>query len=292
MARKRARDILPRMSPIISFETPKHYRLQGLWLGSARARTVYIFVHGLYGNVFSQAATANLLSQTGAACLLFSNRGNGYVSKIRHTKTRNNNVAIIGGSHEVFEECRDDIAGAVAFAKSRGATRIILVGHSTGCQKSIWYLAGKPSPEVRGAVLLAPLSDYAAMKKEIPPALYRKTLAAAQKLARTNPHALLPESLSPVPCDAQRWLSLYTPESNEEIFTYASDKTPRTLRKTHVPLLALFASEDKYADRPAHELAQWCELARPSLPVRAPDHSFSGRARAVAKHISAFVAAL
>jgi hypothetical protein len=145
--------------------------------------------------------------------------------------------------------------------------------------------------------LLAPLSDYAGIKKEMAPALYRKTLAAAQKLARTNPHALLPASLSPVPCDAQRWLSLYTPESNEELFTYASEKAPRTLRKTQAPLLALFASEDQHADRPAHELAQWCALARPACPIQAhviksPDHGFSGRARAVAKHIGAFAAAL
>ena len=89
---------------------------------------------------------------------------------------------------------------------------------------------------------------------------------------------------------AQRWLSLYTPESVEEIFGYASGAEPTTLRKAKVPLLALFASDDQYADRPARHIADWLAGACPKNPIdariiAADDHGFSGKASTVARAI-------
>lgn len=272
----------------ITIETPDRLALQGVWLGGARSKNVYIFLHGLNSNLFSQATVAEILStESDASCLLFNNRGNGYISPIRKFVGKKQKKVAIGTAHEVFTDSRDDIAGAVAFAKSRGAKRIILVGHSTGCQKAVWYLAGKPAHEVTGAVLLAPLSDYSAVDSMFG-TRYAAIRRIAEKLVRSGkPATLLPSEFSPIPCDAQRWLSLYTPESKEEIFTYASGRTPATLHKTTVPLLALFASEDEYADRPAKELAAWFASARPKQPidarvVKAPNHGFSGQAKALA----------
>lgn len=276
---------------LISFETPRAYLLQGAWLGSPSARTVFIFLHGLNSNLFSQAAVAETLArESETACLLFNNRGNGYISPIRKIVGSKQKKLAIGTAHEMFTDCRDDIAGAVTYAKSRGAKRIILIGHSTGSQKAIWYLAGTHAPQVTGAVLLAPLSDYASAQSMFGNT-YETLRRTAQKLVTAgSPHALLPVEFSPTPCDAQRWLSLYTPESKEEIFTYASDKVPATLRKTTVPLLALFASADEYADRPAQDLATWFKQARPKHPIdarviEAPNHGFSGAAKLLAKTI-------
>ncbi len=280
------------MNPLITFETPKSYVLQGAWLGKSRAKTVYIFLHGLTGNLFSRSDTAFELTKSGAVCLMFNNRGHDHVTRLRQ-KSKTADEVLGGAAHEIFTDSRDDIAGAVAFARSRGAKRIILVGHSTGCQKAIWYLAGKPAREVTGAVLLAPLSDYASMKAALAPVEYAKLRAKVELLAKKDSRTIVPQGWLPFPSltDAQRWLSLYTPESKEEIFTYASGRTPTTLRKTSVPLLALFASDDEYADRPAKELAAWFSAARPKQPIDArvvvaPNHGFSGRAKALAKLIS------
>jgi len=288
------------MNPLITFETPKGYLLQGAWIGAARAKTAYIFIHGLTGNLFSRSEVAALLArEPDTACVLFNNRGHGYVSPLRKHTSKKTRKLFGGTAHEVFTESRDDIAGAIAFAKSRGAKRIILVGHSTGCQKAIWYLAGSPARDVCGAVLLAPLSDYAGIKKVLSPSRYAKLRSQVERLAAKDPHALVPREMHPFPelLDAQRWLSLYTPESTEEIFTYASHRTPSTLRKTRVPLIALFASEDQHADRPAAELAEWFARARPALPLRAevidaPDHGFSSREREVAHTIAHWARAL
>lgn len=288
------------MNPLITFETPKGYLLQGAWLGTHRAQTVYIFIHGLTGSLFSRGEVAALLARKPkTACMLFNNRGNGYISPLRKHAGKKNQKLFGGTVHEVFEECRDDIVGAVAFAKNRGVKRIILVGHSTGCQKAVWYLTGKPAQEVRGAVLLAPLSDYASIKKAMRPTAYARLRAHVEKLAQRDRHALVPPEMLPFPelLDAQRWLSLYTPENSEEIFTYASGRAPKTLQKTRVPLLALFASEDQHADRPAHELATWFVHARPASAIHAhvvdaPDHGFSGKEHELARMVAHWTRAL
>jgi pimeloyl-ACP methyl ester carboxylesterase len=279
------------MNPLITFETPKKYVLQGVWLGKPRAKTVYIFLHGLTGNLFTRSDIAAELAKGEAACLMFNNRGHAYISPLRHIDKKKTK-SFGGTAHEVFTDSRDDIAGAVSFAKSRGAKRVVLVGHSTGCQKAVWYLAGKPDRVVKGAVLLAPLSDYAGIRKAMIPARYGKLRTSVEKLAKKDPHTLVPQQLLPFPelVDAKRWLSLYTPESAEEIFTYASGKTPAALRKTEVPLLAIFASEDQYADRPAKDLATWFRTVRPKQPidtrvVEAPNHAFTGSAKPLAKMI-------
>lgn len=277
----------------ISFTTRDRYVLQGAWLGPRRARTAFIFMHGLTGNLFSQSAVATELARLpGTACLLFNNRGHGFISPISRMIGGKRKKVALGMAHETFSDCRHDVAAAVAFAKSRGAKRIILVGHSTGCQKSVWYLSHSPAPEVKGAVFLAPLSDYAALIKDMTPHAYQTLRVEVEKLEREDPRALVPQESLPFPelIDAQRWLSLYTPESDEEIFTYGSGKQPATLRKTRVPVLALFSSHDQYADRSAEELARWFTEARPKLPIEsyvvdAPDHGFTGKAAFLAKII-------
>lgn len=137
---------------------------------------------------------------------------------------------------------------------------IFLLGHSTGCQKSIYYLAKRPRSRVKGAILLAPISDYSDVAAKLDQPEYRRALAAAERLKRMGkPHALLPAGLWPTPLDAQRFLSLYTAKSQEEIFTYASGRKPLTLQAVKKPLLTVLAEADEFGDRPASEIAAWFE---------------------------------
>lgn len=271
---------------IASLQTPKKFLLQGLWLGSSKPHTVYIFVHGLGSTLFSQITLAQSLVAKDTAVLVFNNRGNGIVSGIKRiTNTKKGYTReTLGAAHEVFEDCVDDLDGAVAYAHTHGAKRIILVGHSTGCQKSVYYLYKKKNSPVSGAVLLAPMSDYASSVKETPPKMLARAVAYATKLvAAGKPHELLPTSVWPQTCDAQRFLSLNTPESVEEIFSYAlPKKTPRVLRSVRQPLLVVLAGEDEYGDRPAADIAQWFtqvtakQKARVAI-VPGSTHNFHGQ---------------
>ncbi len=124
------------MQPVhlADIETPKKFRLNGVWYGPKRAKRVVILVHGLGGNMLNSVAIefAAVLTNSETAVLSFNNRGHGLVSKLyKHSpKSKKGYVSITAGSvHEVFEDCVDDIDGAVQFARAHGGREIYLAGH-------------------------------------------------------------------------------------------------------------------------------------------------------------------
>jgi esterase/lipase len=93
------------------------------------------------------------------------------------------------------------------------------------------------------------------------PATMKQVVEHAEKLVKDGrPHELMPINLSEDLLDAQRYLSLYTPDSDEEIFTYSQpNKIPTTFKKVKTPTLVILAEKDEYGDRPAKKIAQWFE---------------------------------
>ena len=284
----------------VQIVTPKHYVLNGLWFGGSRPKTGIIFVHALCETAFSHYEFLLPFASKNTAVLFFSNRGHDKVSgiiKIDKRSKKGYRREPGGEAQEKFTDCADDIAGAVNLLRKSGAKKIYLVGHSTGSQKTAYYLAqGKNQKKIAGAALLSPLSDYAGAKKSTP----RAKLARAQKFARTlvakkKPHELLPANIWPNILDAQRFLSLYTPESKEEIFSYAEPKKrPRTLQKITIPLLVVLAGKDEYRERDMDKIAEWFEsniMSESASIVTVPNasHGFRGKEKVIVKLIGELV---
>jgi pimeloyl-ACP methyl ester carboxylesterase len=248
-----------RPAHVIEIVTPKKIVLNGLWLGPQNAKRVFIWLHGLNSSMFSKQSIMELLVDTDTAVIAFNNRGHEKVSTIS-TTTKKDKTKRGGGAHEVFTDCVDDIDGALSFARKMHAKDIYLVGHSTGCQKSI-YWASKKGKGIRGIILLAPVSDYAAGELTVGSSAIKKGERAARKLvAQGRPHELLNEADFPWSelADAQRFLSLYTPDSIEEIFSYTQpEKKAKTLKKVRVPILAVLAENDEYVNVSPHSMYGW-----------------------------------
>lgn len=291
------------MIPCLQVEilTPKKVLLNGLWFGPRRAPRVIVFLHGLGGSLFRDRG-AHSWAEREIAVLVFNNRGHDQISEIHILAKGSRSIrskCLAGEAHEVFTDCVDDIAGAVAFAKRQGAKEIFVVGHSTGCQKAVYYASTKRDPKVKGLILLAPVSDYAsAMKHDRGGRLARAARAARSLVARGRPHDLLPQSVWREYHDAQRFLSLYTPESAEEIFCYAQKgKVPRTLQKVKVPMLVLWAERDEHADRSPEESAAWftkyLSVNRKSKVQIVPEafHHFRGQERELARRVKQWLSA-
>ncbi len=277
---------------VIEILTPKKIILNGLWMGPLKPRTVIVWVHGLGSSMFSKMKIAQMLVDRETAVLVFNNRGHDTVSRI----SRVEGTPFPGGAaHEVFIDCVDDIDGAIRFAKKSGAKRILLAGHSTGCQKSIYWASKRNGRGVKGVILLAPISDYAAeMHLQGKRKLAAAVSAAHALLGRRKKHTLLPESVWHETLDAQRFLSLYSGTSAEEIFTYwNSAANPRTLRSVRVPLLVLLAENDEYADRPAKEIEAWfTQNTKKSDAIKivpTVKHSFKGAEKVVTSEIRIFM---
>lgn len=284
---------------VVEIETPKKIVLNGLWFGPQKPKQVIIFIHGLTGSLFSMSRIREALADGNTAVLTFNNRGFEHVSEYKQKLGKDSKWNIGGGGHEVFTECADDIEGAVRFAHKAGVKDIYLAGHSTGCQKSIyWANKNNGGRAVKGMILFGPLSDYAIAVEQDSGGKLARSVAYAEKLVRAGkPNELMPKHLGPwFTCDAQRFLSLYTPESPEEIFTYGQPKKiPNTLRSVRVPILTLLSGAEEHTKRPARELAKWFDsnIRPPHRVVIVPkvSHGFKGGEATVAKAIRSFMSA-
>jgi pimeloyl-ACP methyl ester carboxylesterase len=254
---------MDKQATVVKFVTPRNYELNGLWFGPEKAITGFILLHGLSGSAFAHHDILSPLVNENTMALFFNNRGHDKIGKIRHllpeTK-KGYESELVGEAHEVFTDCVDDVQGAVDLLIAKGVENVYLVGHSTGCQKSIYYLSQpSASSSVKGVILICPISDYSyALAFEHPEELKRAVSYAQNLVDEGKPYELLPLDISEDLLDAQRYISLYTPDSDEEVFPYCqTGKVPVTLQKIKTPTLVVFAGQDEYADRPAEEIGEW-----------------------------------
>jgi pimeloyl-ACP methyl ester carboxylesterase len=248
---------------VIKITTPRKYLLNGLWFGGDDPKKGIVFVHGLGSSAFSSLDLITPLANDDVAVITFNNRGHDKVSKLRKTdkrKKKGYSSVMAGEAHEVFTDCVDDIQGVVNFFLEAGIKNIFLAGHSTGCQKSVYYLAQRGKQKlIKGAILMCPMSDYAGEVKLDKEGQLVKAEKLARKLIKEEkPHEMLPLDIWSYMHDAQRFLSLYTPDSEEEIFSYAQpDKKAKILRKVKIPTFILFAGDDEFRDRPIKKIVKW-----------------------------------
>lgn len=258
-----------------------------------------MWIHGLSSSAFSKLGIVQKLVDSKTAVITFNNRGSSTATRVRKINPRKPDgieYVLAGGAHEKFEECVDDIEGAVRFAKRQGAREIYLVGHSTGAQKSVYYATRKGNAKkIQGIVLLAPLSDYGEalhFDKKFK-VLKKGTRDALSLVKKGKSHAIVPGWWQ----DAGRFLSLYTPDSAEEIFTYAQPKkVPRTYRSLRVPTLAFFAGNDEYSGYPVEALVEWFETnartAFKAIIVPGVPHGFTRAESRIVRDILQWIKAL
>ncbi|MEK7155979.1 MAG: alpha/beta fold hydrolase [Patescibacteria group bacterium] len=262
-----------RPAHVIEITTPKNFVLNGLWFGSEKPKRAIILVHGLTGSAFSGSGIVDALADDDTAVITFNNRGHDIISNLKQRVGAETKYSLGGAAHEVFIDCLDDIEGAIRRVRQEGIKDVYLAGHSTGAQKIAYYTSKTGGKKIKGLILLGALSDYASERKK--PKL-RSAAALAKRMVKAGKSKeLLPLSAWWQYLDAQRFLSLYTPDSVEEIFMYSQpDKKPKIYQSVKIPMIAFFAGEDEYADRPAEKIAEW--FTKHSKSSRFATHIISG----------------
>lgn len=280
---------------VVEIVTPKKYLLNGLWFGPRKAKRCVVWVHGLGSSMFSKLKIASELVNGKTAVLVFNNRGHDKVAHLPHRSRSFKKALRAGAAHERFTDSVDDIQGAVNFARRQGAKEIYVAGHSTGCQKSI-YWAHKKGRGVKGIILLGPMSDYSALRMEYDKKKIARALSYARKqIQRGKANEPLPYEVWGWPwiADAQRYVSLYSGRGSEEIFTYWDPKkNPRILKSVRLPVLVLLAAREEFSEQTAKQLASWFEKhLRKGSVVIVPrvKHSFRGGEKIVAREIRRFM---
>lgn len=149
---------------LIEFYTKDKCPLNG-FLISKNNKKVIVMVHGMNSNFYGNISLkmSDILLKNGFDLFSINTRGHDRISAYRIKKGNKLKRVIAGTSFERFEDCKYDIKAAVGFLSSVGYKNIILLGHSTGCQKSIYYLLNYN--KVKAVVFLGPGDDYYIFKK-------------------------------------------------------------------------------------------------------------------------------
>lgn len=212
--------------------------LDGFFRPAARKNApMLIYVHGMGSNFYRSALKKAFMEAApalGLGFLSFNNRG-----------------AERGTENERFHTCLHDLDAATAFARRQGYRKLVLVGHSTGCQKIAYWQARRMPSAVAGLVLLAPADDYAVTRRDLG-RRFEKKVAWAHKMVACGrgdaPVTGLYERFT-----AQRFLSLADHHATEaNIFRYAGALTH--FRRVKCPVLAVFGEQEEFAAIPPQEM--------------------------------------
>ena len=115
----------------------------------------------------------------------------------------------------------EEIAKIVAYMKERRPSgKVVIMGHSTGCQDCMQYLVGAGADtrhHVDGAVLQAPVSDREAIEAELPKSYVHEANQMALKLCREKkdkeimPNRLTSPLFGRTAVTARRWVDIASP---------------------------------------------------------------------------------
>ena len=206
-------------------------RLDGFYRpGPRRGAPLLVFVHGMGSNFYRSALKKEFLQcapEHGFAVLSYNNRG-----------------AERGTEDEPFSACLADLDAAVAFARRQGHRRLFFIGHSTGCQKIVFWQSRRRARAVAGLALLAPADDYAITRQALGRQFDRKVAWARNMVAAGKGTALIQALYERF--TAARFLSIANPRAIEaNVFRYAGPLTH--FRRVRCPMFALFGEAEGFA---------------------------------------------
>ncbi len=203
---------------LVTADTADGLRLPGYF--SPGRDTCVLVVHGMAGSHAADtfaAALADALAEAGVGVLYAHTRGYGHVSDIPQVHGSGApeppERRRVGTTYELFEDCVLDLDAWTARCRNLGASRIVLLGHSLGCNKVLHYLHLRRPPDVVGVVLASPPDLVGLVELEGYQPDHDRLLAQARRLvAARTPRQLLDADLwGEYRLSAQTYLSLFDP---------------------------------------------------------------------------------
>ncbi|CAX42735.1 conserved hypothetical protein [Candida dubliniensis CD36] len=149
------------------------------------------------------------------------------------------------------------------FRSERGGNRqkIVIMGHSTGCQDVIHYLTKTlykenipETSQVQGGILQAPVSDSEALSSGRDPAKYEALIQRVYEeyISKGRENEILPQEYRKItwgmPTSAYRFYSLASKRGDDDYFSsyLTEDDYKNSFGKVNKPLLVLYGSIDEF----------------------------------------------
>ncbi|KAM0722021.1 hypothetical protein Q7P37_002947 [Cladosporium fusiforme] len=177
----------------------------------------------------------------------------------------------------------EEIAKIVNFIKERRPSgKIVLQGHSTGCQDLVQYLTGAGAdkrPHIDGAVLQAPVSDREALEADLPKAFLQEANQLALSMCRERkdtdimPHRFTSKMFGRTAVSARRWVDIASPGPDhrgaDDFFSsdFDEDRLKESFGKlpARTPVLILFSGSEENVSESLDKEAlvkKWTKVAK------------------------------
>lgn len=139
--------------------TKNNIKLPGMVTDNGNKKCI-IYVPGMTGNFFESEFIRNLAAKTsekGYDFIFSHNQGSFQIMDYKYLREDGKwKSKTIGTAFEDFEECLNDIQAWIDYAISIGKEEIILIGHSKGCNKIVYYLSKNDNSKISKVILLSP----------------------------------------------------------------------------------------------------------------------------------------
>jgi hypothetical protein len=208
---------------LVSFRGHNGLKLDGILFEADSSDTCVVHVHGSMGNFYHNVflrLMADKYTEIGVSLLSFNLSTHDVVTEGHFA---NETFDYVGGGVAEFGTCRADIRGATEFLGTIGYSRIIMQGHSLGCDRVV--LAAQEL-DAKGIILLSPCDSFTLQQEWLAPERIEDQVAR------------LAERLGESQLDAIR-TSEYGVRARDE--AYVNPITPRALLSIlSGPVMSLF----------------------------------------------------
>lgn len=265
---------------------------------SKSKNTCVICVHGMSGNIlinkFAQV-WGDTLCKHDIGFIFGHTRGHSYINDVI---CKNDEVKRIGTTYEIFKECLYDIDLFVEVALKLGYKKIVLLGHSLGANKVIYYMSKKINKNIIGVILASPpdMCGLCRMKKyELH---YKEMLEEARKYVENNDenHILSYVLWDEYEISAKTFLSISKENGAvDNLPIYRNPNLFTQLSTIVVPLLAFESSLDDIIIRSVDEDLQLIKEKAISCPsfksaiIKDTGHTYIGKEKETADLIVEWV---
>jgi pimeloyl-ACP methyl ester carboxylesterase len=269
---------------LCAFKTTDGETLHGLMLRGEKnisEAIALVLIHGVAMNFYSGPLPVfgKAFAEQGYDSLCMNTRGHDWISRAGDL------TDFCGATYENLEDCLLDIDAAIDWLNLQGYKRCILIGHSLGAIKAIYYQGNRMRPEVIGVVSCsAPKQFYSARSIE-QPGFKDRLLLAEEKLSSGKGEEFLwaPTSGAMGIFTARTYVSKYGRHENTDVRNQAE--------RLGCCLLAIAGgAEGRFFRDYAKELAAAAEKSGSTLEVvPGSDHFYNEHASDVIAIISAWL---
>ncbi|HVI69072.1 MAG TPA: alpha/beta fold hydrolase [Magnetospirillaceae bacterium] len=217
--------------------------------------TCVLEIHGMSGNFIENYYVHILgekLAAAGYGFIYGHNRGychiNGIPTKPMRSDNNGYNSTRLGAMYELFEDCPKDISAWISKAKELGYKKIILLGHSLGCNKVVYYLHNHSDADIVGVILASPPDMVGLIELKRYQPNHRELVEEARKLvAAGKPRQLLSGDIwgGEYILSAQTYLGLF--EEGGPADNLSVNRNPETFNQLATikqPILGIMGEHD------------------------------------------------